>query len=475
MSDIRWRGYEHPELHKMIHEGPGARASDPLTEYWIGLTEELAAVDKELNEGLGKLKANWSGAAADSAAKGLTPLQQWASDAQTGSKVMKLSSEDQAQYVSSARTRMPEPVVVTTPEPSPWQKVTATAASVVGVSGPAAAVAEQSADHEAQEQAKTQAAELAVETMTTYESNSEFNQNTLGQFVSPPEVVLTVAPITDGPAGPGVNQTHNPIAGPGSNTGGTTSSSFVAPTGSNLGGNIPTGPGGSVLTGTTPTTGSGVTGGVVSTTPLVPTGAVSTTTAQTFAPPITSNPTSTPTAPGTPLPSPTQAPAAGPVHTPLGSGQYPNGPTTTGPGLAPNPSTTVAGPKGGVPLSPGMSPVEESLNGRRPGPGMGSGSASSLSPAEEAIARRGAIGGQAAAGGGGLGGGGLTGGGTGPGSSTRPASRLGRGANGGLGRPARAEDDEDQEYQAQGYLTENDDVFGVDDRMVVAPVIGELS
>src|SRR5687767_10143869 len=116
----RWRGYEHPELYRMINSGPGAAASDPQTTYWQDLAKELTELDEDLNARLTQLGSRWEGSAAESAKAGLTPLAEWASDAQTGATVMRISSEDQGQYVSDARASMPPPVPVTTPAPSGW-------------------------------------------------------------------------------------------------------------------------------------------------------------------------------------------------------------------------------------------------------------------------------------------------------------------------------------------------------------------
>jgi len=41
MGNIRWRGYDHPEMYKMINSGPGAPVSHPITEYWDSLSTSL--------------------------------------------------------------------------------------------------------------------------------------------------------------------------------------------------------------------------------------------------------------------------------------------------------------------------------------------------------------------------------------------------------------------------------------------------
>src|ERR1044072_3217700 len=102
----RWRGYGHPELYNMINSGPGPAASEPQTAYWQSLASELTQVDEDLNTKLNNMGATWEGQAAESAQSGLTPLAEWASDAETGSSVMRTSSELQADYISDARAHL---------------------------------------------------------------------------------------------------------------------------------------------------------------------------------------------------------------------------------------------------------------------------------------------------------------------------------------------------------------------------------
>jgi hypothetical protein len=448
----RWRGHEHHELYSMINTGPGAGASDQQNQYWADLTTELKAVDDELNKALADMKASWSGAASDSASTASTPLQTWASDAQTGSSVMHTSTVDQAEFVSTARHEMPPPVEVTTPKPSAWQELTAGAAMLTGNSGPAAQVVQQSADLERQEAAKEAAAQKAVDTMTTYESNSTWNRNTLGTFVAPPDVVVeTTQPSggtgVGGPIGSGAG--FAPPAGtregsaqdavrtpPGSGGGGGGGGGFTPPTGG--GGNVP-----------------GVGGGGGGSHGLPGNG----TTDPNFHLP------GGPVPPGQ-YPAPTPAPAPpshgpgvhpGPYPVPTGGGGFPgdpyggssnlsNRPGGGGPGLrggpggggfnGPDGRGGLGGPGGGLEADGGRSGAAQLGRGGAAGVGM---------PGEGMVGRGGA--GAGARGGAGMGGG-----------------PMGGGAQG----------DEDDEHRTPGYLLETTDVFG-DARMVSPAVIGDDS
>ncbi|MGH3862018.1 MAG: PPE domain-containing protein, partial [Actinokineospora sp.] len=208
----------------MINNGPGAAASTPQTTYWEALTTELAEIDADLNRKLGELGAAWEGAAGESATAGLTPLQAWATDAQSGTNMMKSSTEYQADMISRARAEMPEPVEVTTPAPSGWAKVAAGAALLTGNAGPAASVAGQAMDHEQQEAQQDQASQKAVDTMDSYQNSSEFNRNTLGTFVPPPDVVVAT-PEPSGGSGSAVGNFNNNYPG---NTG---NGNYTAPSG----------------------------------------------------------------------------------------------------------------------------------------------------------------------------------------------------------------------------------------------------
>jgi hypothetical protein len=464
----RWRGIPHPELYTMINKGPGAAASGPQTSYWNSLTSELAEVDADLNRALGELNANWTGAASDSATTGMTPLQQWAGDAQTGSRVMGISTDDQAEFIATARAEMPKPVEVTTPEPAAWQVVGAAGLAVLGSPGPAAALAAQAVDHEQQEAAKNAAAEKAVDTMNTYESNSTWNRNTLGTFVPPPDVVVATPPPGGGASASGPIGGWIGTVGLPTGSSSTASSSITKPPGSGGSGG---GSGTSVApppqVGSVPPGGNGP-----STHPgTVPVGG---TDPSNFLPPPP------PPVPG-PGPTPGPAPIPGPGPNPpfLGPGPGPvPGPNPQLPGMGPLPGggsgnaepnltnrpNTPFGPRGANPLpSTGFGPEGHGPGGAG-GVGGGPGGLNPESGRPSAAAQLGRGG---ATGIGGVGGPGGEAGAAGSGSGGRGGSGMGGGGSmGGRGG------DEDDERFSPDYLLETTDVFG-DDRMVSPAVIGE--
>ncbi|NUT48487.1 MAG: PPE domain-containing protein, partial [Saccharothrix sp.] len=350
MGDHRWRGYAHPDLYQMINEGPGVAASRPLEDSWKALSEALGEIDTSIQEGLAKLGASWEGDTADATQASLSPLGAWAADAQQGSSTMEASAQLQADYISTARKEMPEPVPVTTEAPSLGDKI------LGGLTGPVGMmhVIQQQEDHERQEAAQDNAEAKAVEVMNNYQSSSEWNADTLGTFVPPPKVVID----TPAPAGAGeynntsASYNSTPTWTAPSDKGGTTSTSWAPPpTGTPVPGvtQLPSSPGGNTTTSWAPP----------------PTGTPTPT-----PPPITP-PTNTPVKPpliGTPPPmwTPPKPPGNGPVVPP----RVPTGPTTTGPGgQRPNLPT---GRTPGMPGMPGGPGNPNGPGGLRPGmPGAG--------------------------------------------------------------------------------------------------------
>jgi len=422
MGDHRWRGYSHEELHKMINGGPGVAASIPLEDSWKALSETLGQIDASISEGLSKVGASWEGASADAATAALSPLGAWASDAGEGANTMKVSAQFQADYIADARKEMPEPVPVTTEAPSTGDKVLGALTGPIGMMH----VINQQNDHEAQEAAQDNAEQKAITVMNNYQSNSEWNGDTLGRFVAPPQVVIDTPP----PSGAG---SYNNTS---ANYTSTDSSTYT-----------PKGTDGTTTTSWTPPPS---TPAPVSP-PPVPTGGGTTNPSWTpppVQPPVNLPPVQPTPPPGGGLPQPPGGfppPGSGPVRPPVKGGPVPPG------GLKPGQS----GP-GGRPGAPG---------GFRPGGPGGTGSASG----------RGGFGGlpggpgQGANGPGGQFG--RPGGGFGPGGANGPGGRPGQG-QGGMGGGRGGDGEDDTEHKIADFLVETDDVFG-DDRLVAPPVIGE--
>ncbi|KAA2260130.1 PPE domain-containing protein [Solihabitans fulvus] len=454
MADHRWQGHEHQQLYDWIHAGPGPQASTTSEDAWGGLTTALQDINKELDDSLKKINVAWEGDAGASAVQGLTPLGQWAQDAQTGSTTMKSSATLQGEYVSTARKEMPEPVKITTEKPG-------AGAYVAGFfTGDLGHVIQQAKDHETQESAQDGAQQKAVEVMNNYQSSSEWNRNTLGTFVAPPAVVVDTPQPSNSDFNYSVqpgSYTHNTPGLPSHS--GTTSPSFA---------------GG----------GSGGGGGGGWTPPQqVTTPSYSPPPPPTFHPGGGGGPITAPShyMPPPAPPQQTQPPGGGWNRPPVGGGTGQQPPFGWG---------GMPGPGGEGPGGPGSG---RGPGGFRGGPGSGPGGGGSgpgggrMSPEE--AARRFGSGGSGGAGGAGGAGGSSNAAGKGSSSGLGAfgeESQLGRGGAAGAGAAGRggqggapmggqghgANGEEDTEHQTADYLVETDDVFG-DDRKVAPSVIGE--
>lgn len=174
----RWQGYSHQELYDMLHSGPGAAASGGVADQWSELAGALTDIQQEINAGVRGSGATWVGAAGDAARDALGPLGEWAQQASTAADVMRISTELQGDLLSKARTAMPAPV------PVPQQP------------GQIGQLLSAQIDYEVAEMASDVAAQQAYQVMAQYEAATDDNTSTLGDFGTPPGLVVDTTPIT---------------------------------------------------------------------------------------------------------------------------------------------------------------------------------------------------------------------------------------------------------------------------------------
>jgi hypothetical protein len=415
MTDHRFQGYDHPELYKMINSGPGVAASIPVEQGWKKIAETLAQIDEDLHTSLAKMGADWESDASDAATSALSPLAQWAGFANQGATTMESSARLQGEFIADARKKMPEPKPVTTEAPGVGDYVLGGLTGGIGM----AHVIGQQIDHERQEAAQDNAAAQAVKVMEDYQSDSRWNSSTLGEFPTPPQVVIDTPPPGDtGTGSSRVGYSSTGTYSPSGTTGTTTTPAWTPP----------------------PSTPQQVTP------PVSPPG---NDTHVSWTQPPSTPPTHTP-----PTNLPPQLPTTDPRPTPpVGPGPVFTRPTTGVPGGGRPGGGGPGGLRGGQ-LGGGkpFGPMSGSLgsgaqSGMKAGgmmPGMGSG------PDGMRGGAMGAAGGAAGKGG---------------------AAGAGMGAGGAHGQ--KGEGEEDIEHKAADYLVETDDVFG-DDRLVAPPVIGGL-
>jgi hypothetical protein len=188
MSDHRWQGYSHHELFDQIHQGPGADGSSHSVRRWTELTRALGEIDTGLAAALAGAMADWQGEAAENARGGLRPLGDWAMQAQQAAEDMRQRAEQQAEFVSKARTDMPPPVTVAAEDPG-------TAVSVL------THLFGGQTDYEVQEARQDAAEQRAFEVMRTYEASTTANTTSLASFAAPPQVVVDSPPVAPGSGG----------------------------------------------------------------------------------------------------------------------------------------------------------------------------------------------------------------------------------------------------------------------------------
>lgn len=177
-AGARWQGYSHQELYDMLHSGPGSAAAGPVAGRWSGLAEALTEIQQQVNAGVTNSGATWTGVAGDTARDALGPLGDWAQQAATAADVMRVSTELQGDLLGKARAAMPAPVAVPQPPTRIGQLVTS------------------QVDYEVAELAGQVAAQQAYQVMAEYETATDDNVDTLGDFGAPPKLVVDTTPIT---------------------------------------------------------------------------------------------------------------------------------------------------------------------------------------------------------------------------------------------------------------------------------------
>jgi hypothetical protein len=207
-----WDAYSHRALYNMIHgrlpdgwekftaaleglePGAGVTGAEAALQCWGELAALMDQARAATELALRDAGAHWEGEAAEAMQAGVTPLVQWAADANTAGAATQSSVDGHVASFSGAQHRMPEPVPVTTGMPNTFPEIFAG-----------------QTDQDRQEAAAQEAKAEAVRVMTGYEGESTAAATSLGTFVPPPSVTIQVPPA-------------NPV-------GGEIGGAFVGPTG----------------------------------------------------------------------------------------------------------------------------------------------------------------------------------------------------------------------------------------------------
>jgi hypothetical protein len=251
-----WDGYNHETLYGMIHgtppgglrgiiakvtghelqPGAGVAGAEDALQTWGELAALMDEARAETEAALADAGASWEGSAAESMRSGVTPLAQWAADANTAGTASQSSVDGHVASFSSAQNRMPEPVPVTSTANSDLGGIPATFTHLFGGQ----------TDQENQEAAAQEAKAEAVRVMSGYEDESTGARSGVGTFVPPPSVTVQIG--SPNPTGGEIGSLGGVFVGPsgGSGAGGRTRAG--APSSGTDGGAPPTG----TTQGTTP-------------------------------------------------------------------------------------------------------------------------------------------------------------------------------------------------------------------------------
>jgi len=198
MSGHNWDAYSHETLYDQIHgkagfvggvllgreAGSGVSGASGAQDGWGRLAAVMENARERTEAALRRAGVEWEGSAFESMTAGITPLAQWAADSNTAGTASQSSVDAHVGAYSAARNTMPEPV-----------RVTSTANSDVG--GIPAAFTHLfggQTDQDRQEAVAQEAKAEAVRVMHDYDHESAAAKDSVGRFVPPPSVTVTVAP-----------------------------------------------------------------------------------------------------------------------------------------------------------------------------------------------------------------------------------------------------------------------------------------
>ncbi|WP_219412948.1 PPE domain-containing protein [Pseudonocardia nigra] len=189
MSDIRWKGFSHQEIHQLVTAGPGHLASVDAQTLWLDVERRLREIDTNLAAATARLAGSWEGAAADSTRSGLTPLGDWATQAVRHAARTAQALERQAELVATMRNSVPPPPQNSVPEESP------------GLSPKDGAALDP--DWAAADAERDRLAQQAVDAMENYGSGSAQNKPHMYPMGRPLAVTVDVAAAPAGGEGVG--------------------------------------------------------------------------------------------------------------------------------------------------------------------------------------------------------------------------------------------------------------------------------
>jgi hypothetical protein len=195
-----WQGLDHTALYDaVVNRGLGPAVSMDVEEQWrrIGLT--IARIEGDLAAAQAASESQWSGAAADAARTGLTPLGRWALDAALDAEATAAAVTDQALASAVLRSQLRD----NPPVPPETAMETLDRTASYGTRGPSA---DEVAIQQAAQAERDGAAAKAVADAHVYENIGYQSRRTLDFWTVPPTVAVETA--SAGGSGVGSGGSH---------------------------------------------------------------------------------------------------------------------------------------------------------------------------------------------------------------------------------------------------------------------------
>ncbi|GAA3458847.1 PPE family protein [Saccharothrix longispora] len=172
----------HKQLYENIHGGPGHSAAQAVDDAWNSFRAVMGNAKSELESAIRDAGAVWVGAAGEKFTSSAAPLVQWAEDARVAGVETHHAFSAQTSHYGGAKTRMPEPVEVTSTANDDFFGIPAGFTHLVGGQ----------TDQDVQEQQANEAKREAVRVMNGYRDGASSAVNLLGTFTPPPQVTTQV-------------------------------------------------------------------------------------------------------------------------------------------------------------------------------------------------------------------------------------------------------------------------------------------
>ncbi|WP_199444589.1 PPE domain-containing protein [Umezawaea beigongshangensis] len=433
------RGTEGGLLSGVGRSVQTAFAAQATDDAWNSFRAVMGNAKAEVQQAVIDSGAVWEGTAGESFTGAAAPLVQWAEDARAAGVATHHSVQAQQSHYTSARTEMPEPIVVSSTANDDFLGIPAGLTHLVGGQ----------TDQDVEEGRANAAKAAAVQVMNSYQSGASSAVFSVGVFTPPPQVVTQVVEPETLVSTEQQQNIDRYDEAYNRNSRGLDPSTASVQTDQRQ--TVPTQQQRDDATAGTSDAGDperrdSTPGDTTSTTGT--TGTTGTTLPQQTPPPAPVVPP-----PGGPTPPPHQSPLSGPGL--LGTRSPGAPPGTHSPGGSRVPNSALGGARGTGSTGSGTRPgVPGQFPGQQPGrgitPGVGAPGVGAPGGDSHTTGRSGA-----------------------PGATSRGGAGS-PGAPGVAAGPQRGQGDEDTEHKAAAYLQEIDDIWGENDTLVAPPVIGDF-